>query len=100
MLAVFSVEGVSNVILKPDSSGQFLHRGFIFADFINHKYASTAKKMLNLPTVKIFNKNLFADWAEPQAEVSDEVMATVRAAKCPVSILSNSVCFLHNRLYI
>lgn len=75
--ACFS-EGVVDVILKPDTNGNMLHRGFIFVDYCDHKHASTALKRITTTPVKMFNKNLYAEWAEPQAEVSDEVMATVR----------------------
>jgi len=50
----------------------------VFLDYEEHKLASSAIKKLMLPQTLIFGKNLFADWAEPMADVSDEVMATVK----------------------
>ena len=66
------------MILKGDTEHPYnKHRGFVFLDYDDHKHASQAIKRLLNPQTFVFGKNLFADWAEPMAEVSDEIMATV-----------------------
>lgn len=75
---VVPTEGLADVILKGDTEHPYnKHRGFVFLDYVDHKHAAQAIKRLMLPQTFVFGKNLFADWAEPLAEVSDEVMATV-----------------------
>lgn len=75
---MFPLDGLTDVILKGDSEHPFnKHRGFVFLDYTDHKHASQAIKKLMNPQTFVFGKNLFADWAEPMAEVSDEIMATV-----------------------
>ena len=79
---LFVVEGLTDVILKGDTEHPYnKHRGFVFLDYIDHKSASQAIKKLMNPQTYVFGKNLFADWAEPMAEVSDEIMATVSLDK-------------------
>ena len=81
-LVFFFAEGLADVLLKVDSEHPYnKHRGFVFLDYMDHKHASQAIKKLMNPQTFVFGKNLFADWAEPMAEVSDEIMATVSETK-------------------
>jgi len=99
MTGAFFPDGLEDVIMKLDSNPSnptFKHRGFVFLDYKTHKEASSAMKKLK-KGVKVFGQELFVDWAEPLAEVSDEVMAKVRRSF--LMCMYCSVCLRNARVY-
>ena len=56
------------------------NRGFAFLEYDSHKNASSAKRKLGNGRCRVWNCDLIIDWAEPQEEPSEDIMATV----CPL----------------
>jgi len=89
------VEELNDVILYMDPENKTLNRGFAFLDFATHKDASVAKKKLSSGKVKVFGMTQPpVDWAEPEEEPDEEVMATVKVvyvANIPASITEEKI---------
>ncbi|CAF2803776.1 unnamed protein product [Rotaria sp. Silwood2] len=74
------VEGVSNVIIytPADEADKKKNRGFCFVDFDTHKNASVAKRKLGNARVRVFNRDIAVDWADPDEEPDDDTMSQVK----------------------
>ncbi|CAF3528638.1 unnamed protein product [Adineta steineri] len=74
------VEGVTNVIVytPADEADKKKNRGFCFVDFDTHKNASAARRKLANGRVRVFNRDIAVDWADPDEEPNDDVMSQVK----------------------
>ncbi|CAF0922874.1 unnamed protein product [Rotaria sp. Silwood1] len=74
------VEGVTNVIIytPADEADKKKNRGFCFVDFDTHKNASVAKRKLGNARVRVFNRDIAVDWADPDEEPDDDTMSQVK----------------------
>jgi heterogeneous nuclear ribonucleoprotein R len=72
-------EGLRDVIIysNPDDSSK-KNRGFAFLDYDSHKDASAAKRKMDSGTVTVWGRSFIVNWAEPQEEPDEEVMAKVK----------------------
>lgn len=84
------LSGISDVIVYscPDDK-QCLNRGFCFVVFDTHQAAARAKRRLENGRVRIWNNDMFVDWADPQDEPDENVMQMVKVLY--VRNLSNEV---------
>ncbi|CAF3878664.1 unnamed protein product [Rotaria sordida] len=75
-----AVEGVIEVIIytPADEADKKKNRGFCFVDFDTHKNASAAKRKLANGRVRVFNRDIAVDWADPDEEPDDDTMSQVK----------------------
>ena len=72
------VEGVHDVIVYPSAGDKHKNRGFAFVEFQTHRAASEARKRLRRGKTQLWGHAIAVDWAEPERQVDDTVMANVR----------------------
>ncbi|CAF0784046.1 unnamed protein product [Rotaria sordida] len=74
------VEGVTNIIVytPADEADKKKNRGFCFVDFDTHKNASVAKRKLGNARVRVFNRDIAVDWADPDEEPDNDTMSQVK----------------------
>ncbi|XP_034824338.1 probable RNA-binding protein 46 isoform X1 [Maniola hyperantus] len=72
------VTGLVDVILYKNSFDRNLNRGFAFAEFISHKAAAMARRELVPGCVKLWDQEVVVDWAEPEPDIDDDIMKTVK----------------------
>ena len=70
-------EGVKNVIVYPSASDKTKNRGFAFIEYDSHRMAAMARKKLISGRIQLWGHNVAVDWAEPEIEVDEDVMAGV-----------------------
>ena len=71
-------EGVVDVIVYPSASDKTKNRGFAFVEYESHRSAAMARRKLMNGRVDLWGHNIAVDWAEPELEVDEEIMAQVR----------------------
>lgn len=71
-------DDVVNVIVYPSAHDKNKNRGFAFVQYTNHRAAAIARRKLIPARIQLFGQPIAVDWAEPEPEVDEEVMATVR----------------------
>ena len=71
-------EGVMDVIVYPSASDKSKNRGFAFVEYESHRSAAMARRKLMNGRVDLWGHNIAVDWAEPELEVDEEIMAQVR----------------------
>ncbi|KAK3914567.1 APOBEC1 complementation factor [Frankliniella fusca] len=67
-----------DVILYPSVVDKTKNRGFAFVEFRTHKDAAIARRKMIPGGVVLWGHELAVDWAEPEPEVSEDVMAKVK----------------------
>lgn len=72
------VDGVHDVIVYPSAGDKHKNRGFAFVEFRTHEAASVARKRLRRAKTQLWGHAIAVDWAEPERQVDDTVMANVR----------------------
>ncbi|XP_028026365.1 probable RNA-binding protein 46 [Bombyx mandarina] len=72
------VTGIVDVILYKNAYDRKLNRGFAFVEFTSHRAAAMARRALIPGCVKLWNEDVMVDWAEPEPDVDDEQMKTVK----------------------
>lgn len=70
-------EGVVDVIVYPSASDKSKNRGFAFVEYESHRAAAMARRKLMNGRVQLWGHHIAVDWAEPELEVDDEIMAQV-----------------------
>jgi RNA recognition motif-containing protein len=70
-------EGVMDVIVYPSASDKTKNRGFAFVEYESHRSAAMARRKLMNGRVDLWGHNIAVDWAEPELEVDEEIMAQV-----------------------
>lgn len=70
-------EGIRDIIWYPNKANGSFNRGFVFAEFENHRLAAMARRQFTPNNILAWGKRLHVDWAEPIPEVDPLVMAKV-----------------------
>lgn len=70
-------DGVVDVIVYPSASDKSKNRGFAFVEYESHRSAAMARRKLMNGRVDLWGHNIAVDWAEPELEVDEEIMAQV-----------------------
>lgn len=70
-------DGVVDVIVYPSASDKSKNRGFAFVEYESHRAAAMARRKLMNGRVDLWGHNIAVDWAEPELEVDEEIMAQV-----------------------
>ncbi|XP_078457279.1 RNA-binding protein 47-like isoform X2 [Lampetra planeri] len=77
-----ATEGVTDVIVYASAADKTRNRGFAFVEYESHRAAATARrKLLNGPghtALQLWGQPLAVDWAEPEPDVDEDVMETVK----------------------
>lgn len=71
-------EGVVDVIVYPSAADKTKNRGFAFVEYESHKSAAMARRKLLPGKIQLWNQPIAVDWAEPEVDVDDEIMAQVK----------------------
>ncbi|CAF3509993.1 unnamed protein product [Rotaria sp. Silwood1] len=71
-------EGVVDVIVYPSAHDKTKNRGFAFVEYESHRSAAMARRKLLPGKIQLWGHQIAVDWAEPETEVDEDVMATVR----------------------
>ncbi|XP_064383811.1 probable RNA-binding protein 46 isoform X2 [Halichondria panicea] len=71
-------EGVVDVIVYPSAVDKTKNRGFAFIEYESHRSAAMARKKLMTGRVQLWGHSIAVDWAEPELEVDQEIMAQVK----------------------
>lgn len=71
-------EGVVDVIVYPSAMDKTKNRGFAFVEYENHRAAAMARRKLIPGRIQLWGHNIAVDWAEPEQEVDENIMTTVR----------------------
>jgi len=71
--------GVRDIILYPSQADKTKSRGYMFVEYESHRAAALARKKLVQGSVFLFGQEIGqVDWAEPEHEVDEETMSTVK----------------------
>uniref|UniRef100_UPI00358F8845 RNA-binding protein 47-like n=1 Tax=Myxine glutinosa TaxID=7769 RepID=UPI00358F8845 len=71
-------EGVVNVIVYPSATDKMKNRGFAFVEYESHRAAAMARRKLLPGRVQLWGHQIAVDWAEPELDVDEDVMETVK----------------------
>lgn len=71
-------EGVVNVIVYPSAADKTKNRGFAFIEYQTHKQAAQARRKLMPGKIQLWNHQIAVDWAEPEIDIDDDIMAKVK----------------------
>lgn len=71
-------DDVMNIIVYPSAHDKTKNRGFAFVQYANHRAAAIARRKLIQNKIQLFEQPIAVDWAEPEPEVDESVMATVK----------------------
>lgn len=75
-------EGVVDVIVYPSAMDKSKNRGFAFVEYENHRSAAMARRKLIPGRVQLWGHTIAVDWAEPEPETDENIMATVCLLPC------------------
>ena len=93
-------EGVVDVIVYPSAVDKTKNRGFAFIEYESHRSAAMARRKLMNGRVQLWGHNIAVDWAEPELEVDQEIMAQVRESRpsgwVDVYLSIDNLLALHN----
>lgn len=78
-------EGVMDVIVYPSASDKTKNRGFAFVEYESHRSAAMARRKLMNGRVDLWGHNIAVDWAEPELEVDEEIMAQVQFIRVQIA---------------
>jgi len=71
--------GVRDIILYPSQADKSKSRGYMFVEYESHRAAALARKKLVQGSMFLFGQEIGqVDWAEPEHEVDEETMSTVK----------------------
>ncbi|XP_037134119.1 APOBEC1 complementation factor isoform X2 [Syngnathus acus] len=71
-------EGAVNVIVYPSAADKSKNRGFAFVEYDSHRAAAMARRKLLPGRIQLWGHAIAVDWAEPEVEVDEDVMAAVK----------------------
>nr|XP_006818851.1 PREDICTED: APOBEC1 complementation factor isoform X4 [Saccoglossus kowalevskii] len=71
-------EGVVDVIVYPSATDKTKNRGFAFVEYENHRAAAMARRKLIPGRIQLWGHQIAVDWAEPEQEVDEDIMKTVK----------------------
>ncbi|KAM9273415.1 LOW QUALITY PROTEIN: APOBEC1 complementation factor [Morus bassanus] len=70
-------DGVVDVIVYPSAADKTKNRGFAFVEYESHRAAAMARRKL-LPGIQLWGHPIAVDWAEPEVEVDEDTMSSVK----------------------
>ncbi|MGH0115493.1 UNVERIFIED_CONTAM: hypothetical protein FKN15_024823 [Acipenser sinensis] len=71
-------DGVVNCIVYPSAADKAKNRGFAFVEYESHRAAAMARRKLMPGRIQLWGHAIAVDWAEPEVEVDEDTMATVK----------------------
>ncbi|CAF5187848.1 unnamed protein product, partial [Rotaria magnacalcarata] len=71
-------EGVVDVIVYPSANDKTKNRGFAFVEYESHRSAAMARRKLLPGNIQLWGQQIAVDWAEPENQVDEDIMANVR----------------------
>ncbi|XP_078269310.1 APOBEC1 complementation factor isoform X2 [Rhinoraja longicauda] len=71
-------EGVMDVIVYPSAADKTKNRGFAFVEYDSHRAAAMARRKLLPGRIQLWGHPIAVDWAEPEVEVDEETMSSVK----------------------
>ncbi|XP_047464981.1 APOBEC1 complementation factor isoform X2 [Mugil cephalus] len=71
-------DGVVDVIVYPSAADKSKNRGFAFVEYESHRAAAMARRKLLPGRIQLWGHPIAVDWAEPEVEVDEDTMATVK----------------------
>uniref|UniRef100_A0A674PK20 APOBEC1 complementation factor n=1 Tax=Takifugu rubripes TaxID=31033 RepID=A0A674PK20_TAKRU len=71
-------DGVLDVIVYPSAADKSKNRGFAFVEYESHRAAAMARRKLLPGRIQLWGHAIAVDWAEPEVEVDEDTMATVK----------------------
>ncbi|XP_064603831.1 APOBEC1 complementation factor-like isoform X2 [Liolophura sinensis] len=71
-------DGVTDVIVYPSAIDKAKNRGFAFVEYESHRAAAMARRKLIPGRIQLWGHQIAVDWAEPEQDVDEDVMSTVR----------------------
>uniref|UniRef100_A0A7N6AGL9 APOBEC1 complementation factor n=1 Tax=Anabas testudineus TaxID=64144 RepID=A0A7N6AGL9_ANATE len=71
-------DGVVDVIVYPSAADKTKNRGFAFVEYESHRAAAMARRKLLPGRIQLWGHAIAVDWAEPEVEVDEDTMATVK----------------------
>ncbi|XP_022094152.1 APOBEC1 complementation factor-like isoform X3 [Acanthaster planci] len=69
---------VVDVIVYPSATDKTKNRGFAFVEYENHRAAAMARRKLIPGRIQLWGHQIMVDWAEPEREVDEDIMKTVK----------------------
>ncbi|XP_019730019.1 APOBEC1 complementation factor isoform X2 [Hippocampus comes] len=71
-------EGAVDVIVYPSAADKSKNRGFAFVEYDSHRAAAMARRKLLPGRIQLWGHAIAVDWAEPEVEVDEDTMASVK----------------------
>ncbi|KAI5627396.1 APOBEC1 complementation factor, partial [Silurus asotus] len=71
-------DGVVEVIVYPSAADKSKNRGFAFVEYESHRAAAMARRKLLPGRIQLWGHAIAVDWAEPEVEVDEDTMSTVK----------------------
>ncbi|KAM9329658.1 RNA-binding protein 47 isoform 2-T2 [Gastrophryne carolinensis] len=71
-------EGVLDVIVYSSAADKMKNRGFAFVEYESHRAAAMARRKLMPGRIQLWGHQIAVDWAEPEIDVDEDVMETVK----------------------
>ncbi|XP_043912353.1 APOBEC1 complementation factor isoform X2 [Protopterus annectens] len=71
-------DGVLDVIVYPSAADKAKNRGFAFVEYESHRAAAMARRKLLPGRIQLWGHPIAVDWAEPEVEVDEDTMASVK----------------------
>ncbi|XP_077460358.1 RNA-binding protein 47 isoform X7 [Stigmatopora argus] len=71
-------EGVLDVIVYASVADKMKNRGFAFVEYESHRAAAMARRKLMPGRIQLWGHQIAVDWAEPEIDVDEDVMETVK----------------------
>ena len=89
--------GVRDIILYPSQADKTKSRGYMFVEYDSHRSAAMARKKLIKGNFHIYGQEIGqVDWAEPENDVDEETMSTVKILFVRNLMLSTSEASLRD----
>uniref|UniRef100_A0A8C6I522 APOBEC1 complementation factor n=1 Tax=Mus spicilegus TaxID=10103 RepID=A0A8C6I522_MUSSI len=83
-------EGVVDVIVYPSAADKTKNRGFAFVEYESHRAAAMARRRLLPGRIQLWGHPIAVDWAEPEVEVDEDTMSSVKILYVRNLMLSTS----------
>lgn len=71
-------EGVLDVIVYASAADKLKNRGFAFVEYESHRAAAMARRKLMPGRIQLWGHQIAVDWAEPEIDVDEDIMETVK----------------------
>ncbi|XP_033880304.3 APOBEC1 complementation factor-like isoform X1 [Acipenser ruthenus] len=89
-------DGVVNCIVYPSAADKAKNRGFAFVEYESHRAAAMARRKLMPGRIQLWGHAIAVDWAEPEVEVDEDTMATVKILYVRNLMLSTAEATIEN----